>query len=188
MNRILLLRWMQRGLAAVALAAFGYCAFIVSAASLFQQREQFEFDRLLLARQSPGRAAPPAPGLVGRVEIDRLGLSAMISEGTTSATLRRAVGHITGTALPGRPGNVGLSAHRDTFFWPLRNVRRNDVVKLTTLSGEYRYRVVSTKIVDPGDLTVLDSSGKETLTLVTCYPFYFIGPAPERFIVTAQRF
>jgi sortase A len=101
--------------------------------------------------------------------------------------LRRAVGHIAGTALPGQTGNIGIAAHRDTFFRPLRNIRRDDVITLTTLGGEYHYRVVSTKIVDPNDVAVLNSDGKEILTLVTCYPFYFIGSAPNRFIVRAAR-
>jgi len=108
-------------------------------------------------------------------------------EGTSSATLRRAAGHISGTALPGQPGNVGISAHRDTFFRPLRNIRRNDLITLTTALGEYRYRVVSTRVVSPQDVAVLDPAGNQILTLVTCYPFYFIGAAPNRFIVRAER-
>jgi sortase A len=82
---------------------------------------------------------------------------------------------------------VGIAGHRDTLFRPLRNIRRNDVITLTTLAGEYRYRVLSTEIVSPSDVTVLQSDGHEVLTLVTCYPFYFVGPAPDRFIVRAKR-
>jgi sortase A len=126
-------------------------------------------------------------GLIGRMEIPRLGLSVIVMEGTSSATLRRAAGHISGTALPGQPGNAGISAHRDTFFRPLRNIRRDDIITLTTALGEYRYRVVSTGIVSPREVSVLDPTEKETLTLVTCYPFYFIGAAPNRFIVRAER-
>ena len=124
---------------------------------------------------------------MGRIEISRLGVSAMVIEGTTKSTLRRAVGHIAGTALPGRPGNVGLSGHRDTFFRPLRNIRQDDIITLTTAIAEYRYRVVSTKVVGPRDVAVLDADGAEILTLVTCYPFYFVGSAPDRFIVRAER-
>ena len=108
-------------------------------------------------------------------------------EGTTAKTLRRAVGHIAGTALPGQPGNVGVSGHRDTFFRPLRNIRENDIITLTTVNGEYRYRVVFTKVVRPENVAVLNATGNEVLTLVTCYPFYFVGPAPYRFIVRAER-
>ena len=139
----------------------------------------------------PGRLGddPPAAidGLIGRIEIPRLGLSASVMEGTSTTTLRRAVGNIAGTALPGQPGNVGISGHRDTFFRPLRNIRRNDIITLTTLLGEYRYRVMSTRIVRPTNVAVLDPTGNEILTLVTCYPFYFVGPAPSRFIVRAER-
>jgi sortase A len=124
-------------------------------------------------------------GLIGRIDIPRLGLSAIVIEGTSATSLRRAVGHITGTALPGQPGNVGISGHRDTFFRPLRNIRRNDIITLTTLFGDYRYRVVSTRIVRPDSVAELDPSRDEILTLVTCYPFYYVGPAPNRFIVKA---
>ena len=111
----------------------------------------------------------------------------MVVEGTTMSALRRAAGHIPGTGMPGFAGNVGIAAHRDTFFRPLRNIQKNDIVTLTTVNAEYRYRVVSTQIVDPGDVSVLSASDKEILTLVTCYPFYFIGSAPDRFIVRAER-
>ncbi len=111
----------------------------------------------------------------------------MVMEGISGKTLRRAVGHIAGTALPGESGNVGIAGHRDTFFRPLRNIRADDIITLTTLGGEYRYRVISTKVVSPDNVAVLDSDSHEILTLVTCYPFYFIGSAPERFIVRAER-
>ena len=128
-----------------------------------------------------------AGGLVASIEIPRLGISAVVAEGVDTLTLRRAVGHIPGTGLPGEPGNIVLAGHRDTFFRPLRNIERNDIVKLVTPLGEYRYRVVSTKVVSPSDTAVLSPSGNQVLTLVTCYPFYFVGPAPSRFVVRAER-
>jgi sortase A len=121
------------------------------------------------------------------MEIPRLGMSIIVAEGTAGATLRRAGGHIRGTGLPGGPGNIGIAGHRDTLFRPLQNIRQDDVILLTTLQGAYRYRVVSTKIVSPSDVEVLSSDGHEILTLVTCYPFYFVGPSPNRFIVRAAR-
>ncbi len=127
-------------------------------------------------------------GLIGRIDIERLGVSVIVIEGSSPTVLRRAAGHIEGTALPGQPGNVGISAHRDTFFRPLRNIRKNDVITLTTPNGEYRYRVLSTQVVNPRDIAVLSPNGDQVLTLVTCYPFYFVGPAPKRFIVRAARF
>jgi sortase A len=107
----------------------------------------------------------------------------MIQEGIDAKTLRRAVGHIPGIPLPDQRGNMAITMHRDIFFRPLRNIRKGDVIRMTTLSGSYRYWVDSFKIVEPEDTKVLDNSDDAILTLVTCYPFYFVGPAPKRFIV-----
>jgi sortase A len=195
------LRWSQRGLLACAVALLGYCAFVVVDTRVFQQRESRSFQRLLedrhaTAGDSPQArlltpptipAAPAMDGLIGRIEIARLGLSVMVVEGDDGKTLRRAAGHVPGTALPGQLGNVGITAHRDTFFRPLRNIQMDDVVTVTTLKGIYHYRVVFTRIVSPQDVEVLDSTGGEVLTLVTCHPFYFVGAAPNRFIVRAER-
>ncbi len=109
----------------------------------------------------------------------------MIAEGVDHGTLKRAVGHIPGTALPGEDGNIVLAAHRDTYFRPLRNIQKGDEIALTTWSGAYRYRVESIQIVGPDDVRVLRPTSLPTLTLVTCYPFYFVGSAPKRFIVRA---
>jgi sortase A len=112
----------------------------------------------------------------------------MVVEGDDHRTLRRAVGHVPGTSLPGRIGNMALTGHRDTFFRPLRNIRPDDIVTLTTLNGEYRYRVRSTQVVSPENVSVLDpDQDNEILTLITCHPFYFVGAAPDRFIVRAER-
>ena len=195
-----ILRWTQPILFAGAVAMLAYCGFVLMDTWTFQNRERRQLEHLLRDRReanggalqnaSPASPKNPPPaatgGLIGRIEIPRLGLSAIVMEGTSRITLRRAVGHIPGTALPGQAGNVGISGHRDTFFRPLRNIRRNDIITLTTLLGEYRYRVVSTKVVSPYDVAVLDPSGNEVLTLVTCYPFYFVGSAPDRFIVRAE--
>jgi sortase A len=193
-------RWTQRVLLAGGVLLLAYCAYVLVDARIFQQGERRELERLLTVRQetnggvrqtAPSAAAanpPPAlGGLIGRMEIPRLGLSAIVMEGIGAKTLRRAVGHIPGTALPGQPGNVGISGHRDTFFRPLRNIRQNDIITLTTWLGEFRYRVVSTRVVHPDNVAVLDPGNSEVLTLVTCYPFYFVGPAPNRFIVRAER-
>jgi sortase A len=174
------LRWTQRILFAGAAVLLGYYSLVAADTWIFQQR-------LLKIVAAPGSAAVVPRGLLGRVEIARLGLSAILIEGDDAKTLRRAVGHIPGTALPGQPGNVALSGHRDTFFRPLRNIREDDIIVVTTLQGEYRYRVVSTRIVAPDNVAVLDRGTGEILTLVTCYPFYFVGPAPDRFVVRAER-
>jgi sortase A len=196
-----ILRWTQRVLFAGAVSMLAYCGFVLTDTWIFQKAERRQLERLLAdrreasgaARQNASRAKPStspptvAGGLIGRIDIPRLGLTAIVVEGTSRTILRRAVGHIQGTPLPGQQGNVGISGHRDTFFRPLRNIRLNDVITLTTLLGEYRYRVVSTQIVSPYDVAVLDPSRNEILTLVTCYPFYFVGSAPARFIVRAER-
>ena len=110
----------------------------------------------------------------------------MIMEGTTDEHCGARSGTFAGRHLPGQQGNVAIAGHRDTFFRPLRNVQHDDEIRLTTLDGTYRYLVDSTRVVAPEDMQVLDDSGDTILTLVTCYPFYFVGPAPKRFIVRAH--
>jgi sortase A len=166
----------------------GYCAFTLADAWMYQRQAGRALDHMQIpSARPPGPGATVTGGLVGRIEVPRLGLSVIVAEGTDESTLRRAAGHIEHTALPGHPGNVGIAGHRDTLFLPLQNIRQDDVILLTTLQGAYRYRVVSLKIVPPSDVAVLNPDGNEILTLVTCHPFYFIGPAPNRFIVRAKR-
>jgi sortase A len=125
--------------------------------------------------------------LVGRIEIPRVKVSAVVKEGVEPTTLSRAVGHVPSTALPGEAGNVGVAAHRDTFFRGLRNVQKGDTIRVVTLAGVYLYQVEGMKIVWPKDVEVLDPTPKPTLTLVTCYPFNYVGSAPKRFIVQAKQ-
>jgi len=132
---------------------------------------------------------PPAAGeLVGRISIPRLGVTAIVLEGVDKKSLRRGAGHIPATALPDdESGNVGIAAHRDSFFRGLKDIQEDDTIELTTLDGTFRYQVEWTKIVKPSDVSVLEPTEEPALTLVTCYPFYFVGSAPERFIVRATR-
>jgi sortase A len=182
------LGWTQWILIACAVVLLGYCAFVLADTWIFQARESAALARFVPEQALTALPANVGPdGLIGRMEVQRLGVSVVVMEGTSNKTLRRAVGHIAGTALPGEHGNVGIAGHRDTFFRPLRNIQLEDIITLATLRGEYRYRVVSTKIVHPDDVDVLDSDGNEILTLVTCYPFYYVGSAPDRFIVRAAR-
>ena len=130
--------------------------------------------------------APPSPAsVIGRLQIPRLHLAVMVREGADEHVLRSAVGHIPGTALPGKMGNVALAGHRDTFFRPLSAIQKDDTIEVDTVNGTYKYVVQSTRIVGPRDVSVLAASGGRTLTLVTCYPFYYVGSAPKRFIVQA---
>jgi len=124
---------------------------------------------------------------VSMIEIPRIGVSAAVVEGVAPADLRIAAGHVPGTALPSEIGNVGIAAHRDTFFRKLRYIRQGDTIILTTPSAYYKYAVESTAIVDPANVQELQNSAQSTLTLITCYPFYFVGPAPQRFIVRARQ-
>jgi LPXTG-site transpeptidase (sortase) family protein len=139
------------------------------------------------AAQTVGFQAPEERAVVGRIEIPRLGLKAMILEGVSQRTLALAVGHIPGTPLPGKEGNVGIAGHRDTFFRGLQEIHEDDAIVVTTRGGIYRYRVSSRAVVSPRDTQVLEDSPLPSLTLVTCYPFHYLGPAPERFIVHAVR-
>ena len=190
------LRLVQYACLFAGLGAMGVCVFFWAHAKVYQFRQARLFDRELhRARANPARRAvapPPPPVLrdgtvVGRIEIPRLGLSTMVVEGVNDRDLSRAVGHIPGTPLPWQPGNVAIAGHRDTFFRPLRRIRRGDLITLRTLEGSFRYSVVSTTVVRPEDVWVLDSLSRKTLTLVTCYPFYYVGPAPERFVITAEQ-
>lgn len=119
------------------------------------------------------------------LKIPRLGLSSVVVEGAGERELRLGPGHIPGTGLPGEGGNIGIAGHRDSLFRPLRLIRRGDRIELATTQRAFHYRVVSTRIVSPEDVNVLRPNGAESLTLITCYPFYFVGSAPQRFIVRA---
>ena len=207
------LRWSSQLFIMIGLLALGYVGFVLADAKLYQayqnRRFQKEMERLKPSVSRGESLSPPSsPPILGKadranaeslrkgsregfplglIEISTIGLEVMILEGIEDETLRRAVGHIPGTALPGQEGNVAIAGHRDTFFRPLRNIRKNDEITLRMLNGTHRYRVESTKVVEPEDIAVLDDSGEAILTLVTCYPFNFVGSAPQRFIVRAHR-
>ena len=152
-----------------------------------EAKPQATADRMA-PQPNPTPSAPaPSNGVVGRLTIPRLHLSAIVREGVGEDTLRIALGHIPDTALPGEAGNVGIAGHRDTLFRKLRRVHKNDEIVFETLRGKYVYRVQSTEVVNPRDVSVLDPKPTRDLTLVTCYPFYYVGSAPDRFIVSARE-
>jgi sortase A len=132
-------------------------------------------------------SALPTGEAIGTLEIVRLGLSGVVAEGDTDAVLDRAIGHVRDTPLPWQEGNSALAAHRDRIFRPLRGIRSGDIVRLKTPHGDFDYEVHDTLIVKPEDVWVLDPTGTTMLTLISCFPFNYIGSAPERFIVRAQR-
>lgn len=172
---------------AAGLFLISWCAVECVGAGLYQAREERRFVSNG-AHAAPARARTrPLPGsTIGRIRIPRIGMSAMVIEGANEAALKLAPGHLRGTAMPGEGSNIAVAGHRDTFFRPLRFVQTNDEIDLTTSYGGYRYRVVSTEIVIPSDVRILYPTARETLTLVTCYPFNFVGAAPKRFVVRAE--
>ena len=200
------LRWLERALLIVGILCLGIWAWSWLDSTYFQYRENQLLDEALNAAPQGKAAAaetdalgsfkpkpaatPPKPledgSLIGRIEIPRVGVSAVVLEGVDTKALRRGVGHIPETARPG-VGNVGLAAHRDSFFRGLKDIRKNDIIRLQTLEGSFQYRVEWTEIVKPEDTEVLADNGTSELTLVTCYPFYYVGSAPKRFIVRAQQ-
>ena len=150
----------------------------------------------------PEQPRPAQGSLLGRLEIGRLNLAAMVREGVDANTLKIAVGHVPSSALPNEPGNFAIAAHRDTLFRALKDIRRNDLVSFQSPRGNYTYQVLATKIVKPSDVSVLRADGGglipaamissdhggpgKLLTMITCYPFYYVGSAPKRFIVEAK--
>jgi sortase A len=129
----------------------------------------------------------PAPPPLAILRIPSLRLEVAVLPGTDDFVLDRAVGYIEDTALPGTDGNSGIAGHRDGFFRGLKDIAVGDSIELETLTGRETYHVERTWIVNPEDVSVLDPTPVRSLTLVTCYPFYFVGSAPQRFIVRAVR-
>lgn len=184
--------WLQRFLFAAGFLILGYCGAAWLDSGLRQTEGNRQLDWTLLDQTRNREPVAPVPhvripegGLVGRVEIPKLHLSAVVFQGSDASILNHGVGHVDSTALPGQAGNVVLAAHRDTFFRSLRNIQKGDMVLMTTEWGPRAYRVDSTEVVKPSDVSVLDARAKPTLTLITCFPFYYIGHAPRRFVVRA---
>jgi sortase A len=188
-----LLRWLERGLLAAGIALAAWCVVVLVEA------------RYHKALPVPPPAAVPAAlpgetpdanahahtivepgGWVARIDAPSVSLTATVLEGSDDGTLARGAGHIEDTPFPGEAGNFGIAGHRDTTFRPVRNLHVGDPLVVTTSNRVYRYRVSRTAIVEPEDVYVLDPADHPTLTLVTCYPFEYVGHAPHRFIVSAD--
>lgn len=189
-KRAQVLKWVGNLLVLSGAAALTWCAISIVRTHLYQAQTSASLDREVLLRPAKVMvsSAPREGALLGRIEIPRVGVSSIILEGTDDHTLALSVGHIPGTALPGREGNMALAGHRDTFFRGLQDIRKRDDILLTTSGGtQHVYEVESMRVVAPEDVYVLDDIGRPILTLVTCYPFHYIGAAPKRFIVQAHR-
>ena len=192
-------RWLQRALAAIGCACLGYYGYATLRAEWRQQQQLAALtSRLDTPPASAPAEAPPrppidvsglpdAPNALAVLEIPRLRLVAPVLSGDDAETLAVGIGHLPDTPKPWEEGNSALAAHRDTIFRPLRRIRIGDEVRVRTLHGEFAYRVRNTLVVQPDDLSVLAPTSTPTLTLITCYPFDFVGHAPKRFIVHAER-
>jgi sortase A len=197
MTRQSLLWWLERGLLAVGVVLAAWCAAVLVEARFHSavpipvasEQKLKVTQTLILPGDAGAKKSAPAPSagmLLGRLEAPSVKMSTAVLEGSDDATLSRGAGHIEDTPFPGEAGNVGIAGHRDTVFRPLRNIQVGDPLELTTPNRLYRYRISKTLIVGPDDVYVLDPSKSSMLTLVTCYPFEYVGHAPRRFIVQAQ--
>lgn len=209
-------RWIERLLFLIAIVCLGTWLYAFLDTRIYEMREERRLDEAIRQRVSGQSGAATAAAtdslesfqqedfaglelkeiplenlaegdLIGQIKIPRVGVSAIVLHGIGKKTLRRGVGHIPGTPLPAHDGNVGLAGHRDSFFRGLKDIRKDDTIELTTLDGTFEYKVEWTKIVRPEETGVLAEEGSPALTLVTCYPFYYVGSAPKRFIVRAHR-
>ena len=168
----------------IGLLALGYSGFVFADSRVYQAIQAKKFT---LASPLSEPHILLQGEVIGEIEIPRLKLQAIVVQGDSAGSLRRAVGHISISPLPGEWGNVALAGHRDTVFRPLRNIRVGDEIDFTMAQQSFRYVVDSIQIVAPKDIEVLEPTAGRDLTLVTCFPFYFVGPAPKRFIVRARE-
>lgn len=191
--------WLRRGemaLWVVGLSLLGWALATTLMSRMYQARQERALfspemrrvpatsaaaDLLVLAT-----SADVDPLVLGRIEIPRIGVRAIVREGDDDTTLAIAVGHIPGTAQPGERGNMALAGHRDSFFRALQGIQCQDTIRIVTMRRSYEYVVNSTEIVGPEDTKVLDPTNNTVLTLVTCYPFRYVGNAPNRFVVRAS--
>jgi sortase A len=193
------LGWAARLLVIAGIATLAWCGVLLTDAYVAQRiaRQSLETIASVARPERPFIPAPasvqtPPPNIRGgaaiaALSIPRVGLSAVVLHGSDDQTLRRGPGHLEGTAMPGQAGNVVIAGHRDSFFRPLRKVRVGDAIFLDTPHGRLRYRVMWLQVVQPRDLSVVAPTDEEVLTLITCYPFWLLGNAPDRFVVRATR-
>lgn len=176
------LEWMLLGLG---IGCLGMYAFETVEARKFQAETAAAFERAAKTHVAPARVA--TGGVVGMLDVPRLNLTTPVIEGDDEQTLQRAAGHLPDTPLPWEQGNSAIAAHRDGLFRPLKDVKVGDEIRFRTTRDAFTYRVRKTSIVKPDDVSVLGPRENSTLTLITCYPFYYVGSAPKRFVVYAER-
>lgn len=191
------LRWIEVTiwvLAGVLLTSFG-TAQVLSAAAQQQAIAAVRFagstpDQSLwsgsrVRRYEAARVDASAAPVLGILSAPSIGLEAAVFDGATDRNLNLGIARVEGTAKVGERGNLGIAGHRDGYFRALRNIAKGDELQLETVDGDWTYRVVDIFVVDPDDVYVLEAGTEQTITLITCYPFYFVGNAPRRFIVRA---
>ena len=185
------LRAAQYFFLAAGIVALGYSSYAVLDRYYFQDVETSAFESIRAPVALPAIEANPIAiadgGVIGEIEVPRLKLKAVVVQGDSEKLLQRAIGHLPETALPGEPGNVSLAGHRDGLFRPLRNVQPGDTITLRTADREFQYEVEWTAIVPPTAVQVIQPTSEPALTLVTCFPFYYVGAAPARFVVRARK-
>ena len=208
--------WIERCLIAGGIALLAFAGAARLTGEIQKQRDLKRFDAALLSAAMPSTARSTGSAVAARgvdtslwspervkayeesfrndlesplavLSIPKIGLEVPVLEGTDDLTLNRAVGLIEGTARPGETGNVGIAGHRDGFFRGLKDVVAGDAIEVRSISSRRSYVVESIRIVKPEDVWVLEPTSSAVLTLVTCYPFYFIGSAPQRYIVRAVK-
>ena len=180
-------RWIERALLGTGIVCLGWWGVLSLQATRYQSEQRAALERVRGAAPAANSAVLPTGAPIGSLDIPRIRLSAVIAEGDDDATLKVAIGHLPDTPMPWQQGNSALAGHRDTLFRPLRHVRVGDELRVSTVSGDFQYQVRETMVVDPNDVWVLAPTDRPTLTLITCYPFSYLGTAPRRFIVRAER-
>lgn len=182
----------QRLLLWLGIAILAYAGGTVAYVDAYQRYQSWKFEQDLATTAdvktefAEDTADLREGDVIGRLDVPRFGISVIVLQGIAENTLTVGAGHVPETPLPGAAGNIVIAAHRDTFFRKLDGIRPGDRIQVATLRGPYEYIVDSTEVVDPDDIQVMESRGRSELTLITCYPFYLVGPAPKRFIVHAQ--
>jgi sortase A len=186
-----IVRWTRQALLGCGVLAISFVGLTLLDAKVYQERAGLTLDMQIHAQEridaGPLKPTVKEGDVLGRMNIRKIGVSVVVLQGTSSQTLQNGVGHIEGTALPGEPGNIGIAGHRDTYFRALKDIRANDEIEIQTAAGITRFEVDWIQITVPGDAAIVSTTTESALTLVTCYPFHYIGAAPERFVVHAHR-
>jgi sortase A len=184
--RLSVLQWVERVLLVSGVALGAWYAAVLIEAHYFKSLPAPPVTVTMEVPGEPRTHRFAAGEWIAQMNAPSVHLTATVLEGSDDRTLERAAGHIEDTPFPGDPGNVGIAGHRDTTFRAVRNLKIGDPLTLTTADRVFSYKISSLKIVNPEDVYVLDPTDHPVITLVTCYPFSFIGHAPKRYVIRAD--